>query len=89
VRNCRTRYNGYVLPAMALDGTVTRDGETVFDGRLARTIHPDLGYHYGAPVGTVASGDELTLSVETIPQVARHEGYETAFRQFEPVTLTL
>ena len=87
--SARTRYNGYVLPAMALDGTVTCDGETVFDGRLARTIHPDLGYHYGAPVGTVASGDELTLSVETIPQVARHEGYETAFRQFEPVTLTL
>ncbi|WP_246989610.1 iron transporter [Halorientalis marina] len=87
--SARTRYNGYELPAMALSGTVTRGSETLFDGPLTRTIHPELGYHYGAPVESVQSGDELALSVETIPQVARHEGYETAFRQFEDVTVTL
>ncbi|MFB6297607.1 MAG: hypothetical protein ABEH56_03715, partial [Salinirussus sp.] len=55
-----------------------RGGETVFDGRLTRTLDPDLGYHYGAVVGS-EPGDELTLSVLTQPQTARHEGYETAF----------
>jgi hypothetical protein len=85
----RTRYNGYVLPAMSLGGTVMRDDQTVYDGPLTRTLHPELGYHYGAPVDSIQSGDELTVSVQTIPQVARHEGYETAFRQFDPITITL
>ena len=88
--SARTRYNGYELSAMALDATLTRDGEAVYDGALARTLSPDLGYHYGAAVPDARSGDELTLSVATPPQVARHEGYETAFRQMRPdVTLTL
>jgi hypothetical protein len=86
--SARTRYNGYVLPAMALDATLTRDGETVYDGPLRRTLDPDLRYHYGAAVDGVASGDELTLSVATVPQVARHEGYETAFRQMDDVSVT-
>jgi hypothetical protein len=77
--SARTRYNRMVVPAMGLTGTLTRDGGTVFDGQLARTLDPDLGYHYGAVVGSVESGDELTLSVTTQPQTARHEGYETAF----------
>jgi len=77
--SARTRYNGYVLPAMALEGTLTRGDETAFDGSLTRTIHPDLGYHYGATVDSIQAGDDLALSVTTIPQVARHEGYETAF----------
>lgn len=87
--SARTRYNGYVLPAMGLTGTVARDGDTMYDGPITRTIHPDLGYHYGTSVETIQSGDELTLSVGTIPQIARHEGYETAFQQFDPVTLSL
>ncbi|AZH26104.1 iron transporter [Haloplanus aerogenes] len=77
--SARTRYNRMVIPAMALSGTLTRDGETVYDGELARTLDPDLGYHYGAVVDGVESGDELTLSVTVQPQTARHEGYETAF----------
>jgi hypothetical protein len=86
--SARTRYNGYVVPAMALDATLTRNGETVFDGALRRTLDSDLRYHYGAAVDGVESGDELTLSVRTIPQVARHEGYETAFRRMGDVTVT-
>ncbi len=77
--SARTRYNRMVVPAMGLTGTVTRDGQAVFDGRLARTLDPDLGYHYGAVVPGIESGDELSLSVTTQPQTARHEGYETAF----------
>jgi hypothetical protein len=88
--SARTRYNEYELSAMALDATLTRDSETVYDGPLARTLSPDLGYHYGAAVPDVQSGYELTLSVGTPPQVGRHEGYETAFLQMRnDVTLTL
>ncbi|WP_254824096.1 DUF7350 domain-containing protein [Haloglomus halophilum] len=86
----RTPYNRIVLPSMAVEATVTRDGETVFDGALARTLDPDLGYHYGAAVeGGVQAGDEVELRVPTPPQVARHEGYERAFLQMEPMTFTV
>jgi len=87
--SARTRYNRYVLPAMSLSTTLARDGETVYEGAVERTLSPDLGYHYGAAVPSVQSGDDLTLSVTTPPQVARHEGYETAFLQTEPVEITL
>jgi hypothetical protein len=91
--SARTRYNRMVVPAMGLSGTLTRGGEAVFDGRLARTLDPDLGYHYGAVVGGVEPGDELTLTPTTQPQTARHEGYETAFGGLmggmDPVTLSV
>jgi hypothetical protein len=91
--SARSRYNRMVVPAMGLAGAVRRDGEPVLDGRLVRTLDPDLGYHYGAVVDGVESGDELTLTPTTQPQTARHEGYETAFGGLqggmEPVTLTV
>ena len=77
--SARTRYNRMVVPAMGLAGTVTRDGQAVFDRRLVRTLDPDLGYHYGAVIGGLRSGDTLQLVPTTQPQTARHEGYETAF----------
>jgi hypothetical protein len=90
VVSARTRYNNYELSGMALRATLQRDGETLYDDTLTRTLSPDVGYHYGAAVPSVEAGDELTLSVETPPQIARHEGYETAFWPMEPsVTLTL
>ncbi|MFB6271014.1 MAG: fe2+ transport protein, partial [Halobacterium sp.] len=67
--SARTRYNDYELSAMGLDATLERDGETVYDGGLARTLSPDLGYHYGAAVPSAEAGDELTLSVRVPPQV--------------------
>jgi hypothetical protein len=77
--SARTRYNQMILPAMGLAGTLTRDGQTVYDGDFTRTLDPELNYHYGAVVDSVESGDQLALSVTTQPQTARHEGYETAF----------
>jgi hypothetical protein len=77
--SARSRYNRMVLPAMALEGTLSRGDETVYEGALTRTLDPDLGYHYGAVVDSVESGDELALRVVVQPQTARHEGYETAF----------
>jgi hypothetical protein len=89
--SARTPYNRMVVPAMAVEGTLARDDGAVFEGEFVRTLDPDLGYHYGAALGgtAVESGDSLTLRVPTPPQVARHEGYETAFLEMPPVEVTL
>jgi len=85
----RTPYNRFMLPSMSLSGTLTRGNETVYDGILQSTIDPDLGYHYGAAVTSVESGDELTITVGSPPQTARHEGYETAFFEMDDMTISL
>ncbi|QZX99637.1 iron transporter [Halobaculum rubrum] len=79
--SARTPYNRMVIPAMGLEATLSRDGEEVVSGGLTRTLDPDLSYHYGAALGdaNVESGDDLTLTPTVWPQIARHEGYETAF----------
>ncbi|WP_153952487.1 DUF7350 domain-containing protein [Halosegnis longus] len=82
--SARTRYHGMVLPAMAL--SVERGGETV---ELTRTLDPELGYHYGASVPALDSGEQLRVVTDVPPQTARHEGYERAFRQMSPVTVTV
>jgi hypothetical protein len=87
--SARTPYNRMVLPAMALEGTLVRNDESVYDGRLTATLDPELGYHYGAAVPSVETGDRLELRVTVPPQVARHEGYETAFLEMEPTEVTL
>jgi hypothetical protein len=89
VASVRTRYNRLLLPAMALEATVARDGETVFEGSLRRSLDPDLLYHYGAAAPTLESGDTVRLTVTTPPQVARHEGYEEAFLRMGPMELTV
>jgi uncharacterized protein involved in high-affinity Fe2+ transport len=85
----RTPYNRYILPQMPLSATLTRDGETVFEGALSAAIGPDRGYHYGAAVDSVEPGDELTVTVDSPPQVSRHEGYETAFRSMADISMTV
>ncbi|SDJ96319.1 hypothetical protein SAMN05216226_11310 [Halovenus aranensis] len=84
----RTPYNGYVLPLMSLSVTVERDGESVFEGSLANTVGPNRGYHYGAVLDSIESGDEITVTVDSPPQVARHAGYETAFLDMPEVSVT-
>ena len=81
----RTRYHGTVLPAMAL--TAEREGgESV---SLSRTLDPELGYHYGAVVSALDENERLRFVTDVPPQPARHEGYERAFRQMPPVTVTV
>jgi hypothetical protein len=88
--SAHTPYNRLVIPSMALSGTQRRGSETKFEGELLRTLDPDLGYHYGAVLESVRSGDELPITIDTPPQVARHEGYETAFLDgVDEVTFTL
>ena len=87
--SARTPYNRMVLPAMALSGTLQHDGQAIFDGALKPTLDPGLKYYYGTVVDSIESGDELQISIETPPQVARHEGYETAFLDMSPMTFII
>lgn len=68
----RTPYNRVPLPDMAL----SVEGD--IDGVLAQTLDSELGHHYGMTVD-LTDGEEFDLIVESPPQVARHQGYETAF----------
>ncbi|MES3517799.1 MAG: iron transporter [Natronomonas sp.] len=87
--SARTPYNDLVLPTMALEGRLQRDGASVVEAELQRTFDERLGYHYGMVVDDVMDGDELTIDVLTHPQVARHEGYETAFLDMPSASLVL
>jgi hypothetical protein len=71
-----TPYNRLLIPNMRLSASGA--------GELAPTLHPDLGYHYGARVDD--AGRPVTVSVDSPPFVARHEGYETAFLDMDPMT---
>jgi hypothetical protein len=84
----RTPHSGLLLPAMGLEAAIERDGERRFEGTLSRTMDAELGYHYGASVPPLTERDQLTVEVLSPPQVARHEGYETAFMEMPPVSWT-
>lgn len=73
------------LPFMTLFGTLRRGDSVVYDGTLTPSLDPALGYHYAARPPTVEADDEFVLGVGAPPQVARHEGYETAFMATKPV----
>lgn len=85
----RTPENRTMLPLMSLSATIERDGSTAFEGPLEATLDPELGFHYGT-TGEVElrSGDDLTIRIESVPQISRHDGYETAFMEMPPVELT-
>ena len=85
-----TPYNDLVVPGMALSARVPGEGRAAFAGQLDPGLDPELGFHYGAPVPGLGGDDTGTveLTVEIPPQVARHEGYETAFLETGTVTLS-
>jgi len=82
----RTRYNGFPLSRAELSVTLAGGSVAVSDRELTRTIDPDLGYHYGT---TIPAGGDLSIEMTTPPQVARHEGYETAFLDVPTATVSL
>jgi len=84
----RTPYNRVVLPRMALRATVKREQQTIFDGPLWESLDPALGSYYGASVDDIESGDSVRIEIESPPQLARHDGYETAFMDMDPVEFT-
>ncbi|MCL7417307.1 MAG: iron transporter [Halalkalicoccus sp.] len=83
----RTPHNRVMLPLMALSAKIERTGETVFEGALAGTLDPVLGFHYGTRVA-LETGDSLRIEVGSVPQIARHDGYETAFLEMPPIELS-
>jgi hypothetical protein len=85
--SARTPHNEIVLPMMGLSLAVTRGGETVLDRRLERTLDHEVGYHYGTGGVRLSGEDKFTVSVDVPPQVARHDGYETAFVQIDSFSL--
>ena len=85
--SARTPHNGITLPMMGLAATLRRDGEAAWESALTRTLDPELGYHYGASVPDVREGDEVTITTTVPPQVARHDGYETAFLEMGEVSV--
>ncbi len=85
----RTPYNDIPLPFMSLSVTIDRDDGENNEARLSETLDDEFGHHYGTSIEPLESGDELTVTVETPPQVSRHDGYETAFFDFEDVTYTV
>ncbi|ELZ16417.1 hypothetical protein C477_15335 [Haloterrigena salina JCM 13891] len=87
----RTPYNRVPLPNMSLDATIERDGESVTAEpvSLEQTIDGEYGLHYGASLEDVdlRAGDTVTLTIRSLPQVARHQGYDTAFLEMPPIEL--
>ncbi len=85
----RTPYNRVPLTSLSLRATVDRGGSTVVDRPLVGTLDDVVGFHYGRSVGTVQPGDSVTITVESPPQLARHQGYETAFFEMESLELAV
>ncbi|UVE49425.1 iron transporter [Haloferax larsenii] len=86
--SAQTPYNKLVVPRTGLSATVSGGGHVRFDGDLEPGLDPELGFHYGATVPELSPEDDIELSVDVPPQVARHEGYETAFLEFDTTTLS-
>ena len=85
--SARTPHNGVVLPMMGLETALRRDGESVWASTLASGLDSEIGYHYGASVPGVREGDEVVIETTVPPQVARHDGYETAFLGMDAVSV--
>jgi hypothetical protein len=87
----RTPYNRVPLANMSLRAGVERDGEPAIDDslELTRTLDSEFGFHYGGPLTDARPGDSVTITVESPPQTARHQGYETAFVEMEPLELVV
>ncbi|WP_049923292.1 DUF7350 domain-containing protein [Halopiger djelfimassiliensis] len=85
----RTPYNRVPLADMSLHASVERDGEVVSELPLEQTIDGEYDHHYGESIPDVRPGDSVTITIESPPQVARHQGYDTAFLEMPPVELTV
>ena len=93
--SARTPYNNIILPMMQIDATISQHDESIATKTLTRTLDPTLGYHYGTSIPDFihqsnTMSNEFTLEITTAipPQIARHDGYETAFMNMNPVSLT-
>ncbi|WP_254538838.1 iron transporter [Halomarina litorea] len=82
-----TPYNQIVLPMMQLQAGLQNESGGTDTYPLKPTFDPKLGYHYGANLEEGVTVDRLELATELPPQVARHDGYETAFFEMPTVAI--
>ncbi len=89
----RTPYNRVPLADMSLSATIEDDGSETDPISLEQTLDHELDLHYGAVLDTdttqLEAGETLTITVDTPPQVARHQGYETAFLEMPSMELSV
>ncbi len=85
----RSPYNEVPLTEMALSVDHSREGDDLAEEDLAQTIDSEIGFHYGLSLDDVAVGDDLSIAIETPPQTARHQGYETAFVEMPDIDLVV
>lgn len=76
----RTPYNQFPIP---LASPVASFGGDTYPLRAA--IDPGFGMHYRKSFADSTLPDRIRIDIPSPPQVARHEGYETAFMVPEPV----
>lgn len=79
----KTPHNGFAMPMLGPVATV--DGTR---HRLQAALDPALGMHYRASLGSEAVAGPIEIRLPAPSQVARHEGYETAFMQPGTARLT-
>ncbi|WP_049953764.1 DUF7350 domain-containing protein [Halostagnicola larsenii] len=84
----RTPYNRVPLADMSMTAAVS-GVESADSVALEQTIDGEYGIHYGAALAGVEPGDTVTIEIDSFPQVARHQGYDTAFFDMPPVELTV
>ncbi|WP_262174567.1 iron transporter [Haloarcula laminariae] len=85
----RTPYNRVILPRMSLSATIDRGQETIFDESLRATVDPEISCFYGEQIPDIQSGDIISITPQAPPQLARHDGYETAFIDMPPIEFTV
>lgn len=78
IASMRTPHNRFPVALTSLSARIDHGGSTE-RVVLESGLDPEFGHHYGARVDPLERGDEITVAVETPPQMARQEGYETAF----------
>jgi len=84
----RTPYNDIFLPFTSLSAAVEGSG-SVRQNELVEALDHEIGHHYGVAIDDLAAGDRVTVSVDSPPQVSRHDGYETAFFNFDELSYTV
>lgn len=72
----RTPYNRFLIPMLCVEARTSSDDAPV---GLLPALDSRLGIHYRGPLREPTTPDWIEVSVRTPTQIARHEGYETAF----------
>ena len=81
-----TPHNGYSLSDIGMRASVDDSTEPI---PIRQAISPAEGIHYRLRHPSLSSGETLRVEVLTQPQIARHEGYETAFTDPQAVEFSL